>query len=193
MNLEKVNIEEFKKTIYHNYKKLFPKEERKEYNILEKNYRRGITTFFKIMEDGKFIGFFIINTVKNMKYVALDYFAILPEVQSKGYGTKAIMKLKEEYKKFDGIFIEIEKVGEGKNEEENEIRKRRARFYEKIGFQKMNFDLYLYGVLFSTYILPINESGKIENNIIDDIVKIYKNISGESKVEKNDNVIRVLS
>lgn len=49
-----------------------------------------------------------------------------------------------------------------------------------------------------TIILPINESGKNEsgkneNDIIDDIVKIYKNISGESKVEKNDNVIRVLS
>lgn len=56
----------------------------------------------------------------------------------------------------------------------------------------MNFDLYLYEVLFSTYILPINQSGKNENDIIDDIVKVYKNISGESKVEKNDNVIRIL-
>lgn len=78
------------------------------------------------MVEKNFIGFFIVNTVRNIKYIHLDYFAILLEYQSKGYGTEDIRKLKEEYKDYYGIFIEIEKVGEGRTLEENEIRQKRS-------------------------------------------------------------------
>ena len=44
------------------------------------------------------------------------------------------------------------KVGEGKNLEENQIRQKRANFYERIGFSKMDFDIDLYNVVYSTYV-----------------------------------------
>ena len=97
MELVSIDIKEFKKDVYEDYKKLFPEEERKAFKHLKSSFEKGITTFIKIVLEKKFIGFFIVNIVKDIKYVHLDYFAILPEYQSKGYGTEAIRKLKEDY------------------------------------------------------------------------------------------------
>lgn len=141
------------------------------------------------MVEKNFIGFFIVNTVRNIKYIHLDYFAILPEYQSKGYGTEAIRKLKEEYKDYYGIFIEIEKVGEGRTLEENEIRQKRAKFYERIGFSKMKFDIDLYQVIYSAYILKCSVN-EIEENVIEDILAIYRTIFGEEGLKKNCKVIK---
>ena len=96
MNLINIGIEAFKKEVYPEYIKIFPKEERKELKIIEQNYDKKITKFIKIYENNQFVGFFIINTIKNSQYVQLDYFAILEKYQNKGYGTKAIQLLKSQ-------------------------------------------------------------------------------------------------
>lgn len=190
MELVSVDIKEFKDNVYAYYEKLFPKEERKDLKRLNASFEKGITTFLKIMVDKKFVGFFIINTVKDIKCVHLDYFAILPEYQSKGYGTEAIRKLKEEYKDYYGIFIEIEKVGEGKNLEENQIRQKRANFYERIGFSKMKFDIDLYNVIYSTYVLKCSMEQVKEDKVIEDILAIYESILGEKRLRENCKVIK---
>lgn len=190
MELVSIDIKEFKKDVYEDYKKLFPEEERKAFKHLKSSFEKGITTFLKIMIEEKFIGFFIVNIVKDIKCAHLDYFAILPEYQSKGYGTEAIRKLKEEYKDYYGIFIEIEKVGEGKTLEENEIRQKRANFYERIGFSKMKFDIDLYQVIYSAYILQCSVDDIKEENVIEDIWEIYRTIMGEKRLRKNCKVIK---
>ena len=119
MNLINIGIEAFKKEVYPEYIKIFPKEERKELKIIEQNYDKKITKFIKIYENNQFVGFFIINTIKNSQYVQLDYFAILEKYQNKGYGTKAIQLLKSQMEAYDGIFVEIEKLGLGKDKQEN--------------------------------------------------------------------------
>ncbi len=63
IQLINVDIEEFKKTIYPEYVKIFPKEERKELQNIEKNYDKEITKFIKICKNNEFIEFFIINTL----------------------------------------------------------------------------------------------------------------------------------
>lgn len=191
MKLVSIDIKEFKKDVYADYKKLFPEEERKDFKWLKSSFEKGITIFLKIIVENKFIGFFIANIIKDIKCVQLDYFAILPEYQSKGYGTEAIRKLKEEYKDYYGIFIEIEKVGEGKTLEENEIRQKRANFYERMGFSKMNFDLDLFQVIYSPYILNCGVDDIKEENVIEDIWEIYRLIMGEKRLRKNCKVIKI--
>ena len=191
MNLINIGIEEFKKEVYPEYIKIFPKEERKELKTIEQNYDKKITKLIKICEHNQFIGFFIINTIKNNQYVQLDYFAILEKYQNKGYGTKAIQLLKSQMEAYDGIFVEIEKLGLGKDKQENLLRERRAKFYENLGFEKLNSELKWFETLIlSIYVLPISTHKDNENEILKDMFQIYISVHGKEKVERDCKVIK---
>ena len=95
MELKKVDVKEFQKNLYKEYKKIFPSDERKSLGHIKKLFVRGNLEILEILDEDKIVGFFITNILKNNPYVILDYFAIFPENQSKGYGSKAINLLKE--------------------------------------------------------------------------------------------------
>lgn len=191
MNLINIGIEEFEKEIYPEYIKIFPKEERKELKTIEENYDKKITKIIKICENNQFVGFFIINTIPNSQYVQLDYFAILNKYQNKGYGTKAIQLLKKQMEAYEGIFVEIEKLGLGKDKQDNLLRERRAKFYETLGFEKLNFELKWFGTLIlSIYVLPISTHKDNENEILKNMFEIYVSVHGKEKVERDCKVIK---
>ena len=191
MNLINIGIEEFKKEVYPEYIKIFPKEERKELKTIEQNYDKKITKLIKICEHNQFIGFFIINTIKNNQYVQLDYFAILEKYQNKGYGTKAIQLLKKQMETYDGVFVEIEKLGLGKDRQENLLRERRTKFYETLGFEKLNFELKWFETLIlSIYVLPISTYKDTEEKIMKNMFQIYISVHGKEKVDRNCKVIK---
>ena len=191
MNLVNIGIEEFKKIVYPEYVSIFPKEERKELKVLEDNFNKKITRFIKICENDIFVGFFIINTTEENQYIQLDYFAILEKYQNKGYGTKAIQLLKSQMKAYDGIFVEIEKLGLGKDKQENLLRERRAKFYENLGFEKWNSELKWFETLIlSIYVLPISTHKDNENEILKDMFQIYISVHGKEKVERDCKVIK---
>ncbi len=189
MELKSIDIKEFKKNIYPEYKKIFPVLERKSYRYLKKSYKNNIMDVIGIIVDDKLVGFFILNMLKGNPYIQLDYFAILPEYQHRGYGTQAIKILKERYQQYDGIFIEIEKLNCGENEEENKIRQRRAKFYENLGFYKLNFDLEMFTVIYSAYILPCQKNEFMDSEVIKQIFEIYKATIGEKKTKRKCKVI----
>ena len=188
MKLEKVDIKEFKIEIYPEYKKIFPEIERKPYTEIEKSYNNNTTDIIKIIAEEQFVGFFIINHQKDTPYVVLDYFAILPKYQCRGYGSNAIKQLKEMYKEYDGIFVEVEKP-ENEENEENQIRKQRVKFYEKLDFCKMEFELELFTVNYFAYMLPCSKDVFSDEDVIKDIFSIYNAVSGERKIKKNCKVI----
>ena len=191
MNLINIGIEAFKKEVYSEYIKIFPKEERKELKIIEQNYDKKITKFIKICENNQFVGFFIINTIKNSQYVQLDYFAILEKYQNKGYGTKAIQLLKSQMEAYDGIFVEIEKLGLGKDKQENLLRERRAKFYETLGFEKLNFELkWFESLILSIYVLPISSYKDTDEKIMENMFQIYISVHGKEKVDRDCKVIK---
>lgn len=191
MNLVNIGIEEFKKIVYPEYVSIFPKEERKEFKVLEDNFNKKITRFIKICENDIFVGFFIINTTEKNQYIQLDYFAILEKYQNKGYGTKAIQLLKKQMETYDGIFVEIEKLGLGKDKQENLLRERRAKFYENLGFEKLNSELKWFETLIlSIYVLPISTHKDNENEILKDMFQIYISVHGKEKVERDCKVIK---
>ena len=191
MNLVNIGIEEYKKIVYPEYVSIFPKEERKELKVLEDNFNKKITRFIKICENDIFVGFFIINTIKNSQYVQLDYFAILEKYQNKGYGTKAIQLLKKQMEAYEGIFVEIEKLGLGKDKQDNLLRERRAKFYETLGFEKLNFELKWFGTLIlSIYVLPISTHKDTEEKIMENMFQIYISVQGKEKVDRDCKVIK---
>lgn len=184
LELVNVDIKEFKQTIYKEYEKLFPENERKSYKFIKHTYNKGITQIIKIVDDNEFIGFMIINKIENVKYLCLDYFAILPEYQGKKYGTQALKLLKEQCKSYNGVYVEVERV-KNDDTEEDKTRIRRAKFYENSDFYKLSFDLLLFTVEYSLYMLQTSNIKEDEEKITKDIFTIYNTIIGEKRVRKN--------
>jgi len=192
MELINIDYKEFKAEIYQKYIEIFPEEERKSLETIEKNYNKNITRFIKIDEEKELIGFCIMNSIENNRYMQLDYFAILPEYQNKGYGTKAIKELEKVVQNYDAIFVEIEKLGYGANTAENEIREKRAKFYERLGFHKLDTNLKWFNSLFlSVYYLKLNDNLIYdEEEILNNIFGIYYKVHGKKKVDENCEIIK---
>lgn len=188
LKLRKVGIKEFKKDIYHDYCSLFPKDERKSYRILKQNYRRNILKIYKIEDEGKYIGFMMFNSIDESKILQFDYFGIKPEYQNMGYGSKCVKLLKNTVKNYNYIYGEVEKLGLGTSIEENNLREKRMKFYEGLGFYKLKYDLELYKVIYTPICLKLNKKLSDEE-ILDHAFKIYYSILGEKNIRKNCKII----
>jgi len=146
--------------------------------------KAGITTIWKAEEDGKMVGFLITNSLEGNPYLQLDYLAILPQEQDKGYGSKVVQLLKEQAIGYEGIFVEMEKVGLGKDEKENLARERRAKFYHQLGFIELPFDIELYWVVYSALLLPTAQVEVSAEKVKAELLKIYTGIMGEKRTKK---------
>lgn len=190
MKLKDIGIDKFEKDVYSYYLKIFPEDERKPLELLQSSYEKHYTRIIEILYKNEMIGFMILNKVKDKGYAVLDYLAILPQYRNNKFGTKALQILLEQEKENSGIFIEIEKVGLGKDIEENLLREKRKNFYEKVGFKKLNFDLFLFDVVYTPYLFSNSEDD--EDMIIDEILNIYEAISGKERIEQNCKIIKKL-
>lgn len=190
INLKYIDINDFKKEIYQYYLGIFPEEERKPLELLQSSYDRQYTKIIKILNKDKIIGFMILNRVKDKGYAVLDYLAILSPYRNSGFGTKALQLLLNQEKENSGIFVEIEKVGLGENVKENIEREKRKNFYEKLGFKKLNFDIFLFDVVYTPYLFSnINVD---ENIIIDEVLNIYESISGKDRIKQYCKITKKL-
>lgn len=182
------DYKEFKKNIYKDYVKIFPKNERKTLSKLEDMYKRNILKIYKIIEKDVYVGFVMVVNINN-KISLLEYFAILSKYRNKGYGAKTI-KLLKTLLKSDLILVEIEKLGLGETKKENEIRNKRSDFYQKSNFINIpGFDLSICNVIFSPYIFYLNDNKYSTKKIIKELFKIYIETYDEEIVEKYYKVI----
>ena len=190
IKLKDISIDEFKKEVYSYYLEIFPEDERKPLELIQLSYEKQYTKIIEILYKNEMVGFMVLNRVKGKGYAVLDYLAILPQYRNSKFGTKALQILLEQEKENSGIFIEIEKVGLGKDIEENLLREKRKNFYEKVGFKKLNFDLFLFDVVYTPYVFSNSEDD--EDMIIDEILNIYEAISGKERIEQNCKIIKKL-
>lgn len=188
IELKYIDIDEFKKEVYSYYLEIFPEDERKSLEHIQSSYNKQYTRIIEILYKDKMVGFMLLNRAKDKGYTVLDYLAILPQYRNNKFGTGALQLLLEQEKENKGVFVEIEKVGLGIDEEENFIRKKREKFYEKIGFKKLNFDLNLFNVIYTPYLFSnIKED---EETIIKEIFDVYELISGKERIIKNCKVVK---
>lgn len=179
LEIIEINIKEFENKIYNEYITLFPEEEQRSWKKIRQTYEKGIEKFYKITLNNEIIGFFMLEKAGEGYPYYLDYFGIFKKYQNKGYGTAAIKKLLEKICINQELVIEIEK-----EEEENPLTIKRANFYKKLGFKKVDSEYLLYKVIFTPYIYTKKES--IDKNRIDEVMfKYYITNCGKEGVEKN--------
>lgn len=163
-----IQIDETQKELSEKVKSLyidvFPKEERKPYALIEEKQREGKMQIWAIEMDKRiaeekigmeresikhkmdFCGFAI--TILYQDMVLLDYFAICSEKRGNGIGSEVLRILKEKYMG-RCLFLEIESTSEraGKlSKEEQQVRRKRKRFYHQNGITDTGLEVVLYGV-----------------------------------------------
>ena len=179
INVVEITINEFKTNIYDRYINLFPDNEQREWDKIEVTYNKKIEHFYKIVFNNVIIGFFMLERLDDVHPYYLDYFGIYEEYQNKGYGKLALEYLLENIILNNGLIGEIEKV-----DDNNLITVKRLKFYEELGFKKIESEYLLYNV-FYTPIAYLNFENYNKHEMDELFFDYYKINVGEKELKMN--------
>ena len=117
------------------YESAFPANERIPIkHLLDNKIKREFWAFF----DGDlFCGFS--NTITYGSITNIVYFAVVPELRSRGYGSQILQVIRRQHPD-TRIVVDIEVEEDSKDAEELERRNRRRNFYQRNGFGSSPFD-----------------------------------------------------
>ena len=124
----------------------FPDEERIPAEDLFRIAGRGDMDILGIYPAETFAGFFAVRTLGNTVYIA--FFAICPELRSRGFGGKALRALAEHYAGRQ-IVVDFESIYEPSDNPSQ--RTRRRDFYLRNGFRETGWFMYYVGTEFELF------------------------------------------
>lgn len=183
MELKKINIEDFKNQMYDEYTKLFPEDEQRDWEDIEKSYYDGVEILYGIIENEKNVGFIMLEKLNEDYPYYIDFFAIFEKYQGNNYGTMALEYLIKNIIKDTPLCLEIEKETE---KDINTIR--RAKFYRNLGFKKINSEYLFFGVRYTPYVYDMQN--RLEKSKVDTIMlNYYKNNCGFESIINNFEII----
>ena len=120
--------------------------------------------------------FTMADDIGNM--LLLDYFAVCADIRGKGYGSQAIMLLKEACREWDGMIIEVEDDDSTDAEEEKTLRRRRISFYERNHVRMTAEKSTAFDVDYKLMILPLGNE-RAEENLGEKLSSIYRQMLPE--------------
>lgn len=123
------------------YNNAFPAAEKKPFSMIRTMYRKKKTDIWYCELDGRFAG--LVITINGPEQILIDYLAICKKSRGKGIGSEILSLMRAQYEG-KGIFLEIERVFENADNEEEKIR--RKQFYLRNGMQEMHTYVKLFGV-----------------------------------------------
>ena len=118
-------------TVFKLYEYSFPENERmdKKFLLRDDIEEKEILAFY---EDNVFFGFCMLLSYKNITHIL--YFATIPSIRNKGYGSK-ILEYLQSFKPNNSILADIEKPNI-----DNDQRTRRKEFYLRNSFKESNVE-----------------------------------------------------
>ena len=154
----------------------FPENERPPVSYFFESLKRKENTLLAFYQNETFIGFAYLTIYQDACYIF--FLAVVKEYRNKGYGSKIIETIKNEYKGYV-LLICYEEVDE---KYDNYMqRKKRETFYHKLGFKDNGFISEEWGVRFQTaYIGP----HKIEFSTYKEIFKIGFGVNADKYLKK---------
>lgn len=115
------------------YEMSFPREERCPRTDFIHRIQRGENELYVVIDENRFIGFYTQWHFSSFEYI--EHLAIVPDVRSKGYGSRIMRSLMENAKQ--PVVLEIERPY-------TQMGIARLKFYERLGFE----------IISDTYIQP---------------------------------------
>ena len=123
------------------YREAFPRCERKPFSIIRAMEKKGKTDLWYFEDEGGFAG--LCATINGKNEILIDYLAVAKKRRGTGLGSEMLKLLLERYREY-GVFLEIEMLDEGA--ENNSERIRRRDFYLRAGLEPMGTYVKLFGV-----------------------------------------------
>ena len=161
----------------------FPPEERKPLDTLRKAMTEGIYDCFGWFdEQGNMMVYSFFVRVPENNVVVLDYLAVCADFRGQRNGSRVLAEMPKLYPDCAGIVAEVEDPAESRDEEEQNVRDSRVRFYKKNGMKRSTLKTIQYGVPYIVLVLPIEDGKPAED---------YR-ISEELLMEEMDRVYHLM-
>ncbi len=162
---------QYKEQLYELYEAAFPEQEKKPMYVMEQLVKDGKMEMNALVEEGEFVGLAI--NLHSGDYVLLDYYAVLPEKRSGGYGSKGLEILLSHFEDQKYIF-EIETQDE--NADNAQDRKRRKDFYLRNGLKETG----LFANVYDTDFEILTPNGELT---FQEYVDFLREVLGEEYVQ----------
>lgn len=146
MDLKQLDSKEIER-VYNTHMKIdFPIEELKPLDIIQRLLEKQNYACYGLYEKNELQAYAFLAIQKS--YLLIDYYAVCSEHRNKGIGSKFLKLIKEQFKDYEGIMVEVEKVECAPNETEKTIRRRRIDFYKRNGMRMTSISILLFNVDF---------------------------------------------
>lgn len=175
------------KQVYVQMEKDFPPSELKSLQTIEELRARGVYDAWAAYgDDGTYVGYALVYHPNEGREILLDYLAIEPGLHGHGYGQLMLQALLQHYQnEVDSMMIECERP---KTAPDEELARRRIRFYEKAGAQLTSVRIWLFDVEYSILVLPCNP---IEpQDWAEKMLALYRGMLPPMLYERNVRLIR---
>ena len=129
----------------------FPPDELKPLSRILAQRRKEIALCLGYFEDGKLIGYAVLEQDAKQRCLLLDYFAVLNACRGQGQGTRFLNELKARFAQREMIVIEAEAADTAQA-------RRRIAFYQRAGARITDIQLHLYHVDYAVLVLDLAAS-----------------------------------
>ena len=139
----------------------FPAEELKPYAAMAHLCRRGVYHPIGAFEGAALVGYAILWSSPDERYVLIDYLGVTKDRRNGGLGGTILRLLAERYADRDGILVESEAPEGGAPEggETDALRRRRLGFYRRSGFTFLDYECILFSVHYAVALCSPNGRG----------------------------------
>lgn len=134
----------------------FPAAELKPYAAMAHLCRRGAYHPIGAFEGAALVGYAILWSSPDERYVLIDYLGVTKARRNGGLGGEILRLLAERYAALDGILVESEAPEGGATDA---LRRRRLGFYQRNGFTFMDYECILFSVHYAVALCSPNGRG----------------------------------
>lgn len=163
----------------------FVPAEQKPLIVIQILMKMGLYRCFGLYEQEELKGyaFFCESGGKEYKTALMDYLVIIDGKRGKGYGSEFLRLIQEEYKNYDCLIAEVERVEAGNTEQEYKIRDQRKRFYQKNHWTITRLSVDLFGEDLQIYVLPC-KAQLTDSDLYEELSQIYDKMFYEPQVRQ---------
>ena len=128
----------------------FPRNERRPLVSIQKMWERKLYDCYQMEEKGGLLGYaFFLKLEENGQFhYLLDYYAIVSEYRSCGYGSLFLKQLSGTIHDALSMIVEVEDPDEAEEEEARTARWKRLQFYLRNGYQETGVTASVFGVTY---------------------------------------------
>ena len=168
-------------------KRDFPKMELKKLQTILRLQESETYDVLGVYDDGMLMGYAAVYHPPKGRVYLLDYLAVEPDVRGRGLGTEILKLLQMHYKDCaDCLIIECERPKAAPDEQ---LARRRIRFYERAGAVLTNTRFWLFRVEYSILVLPCTQVEE-DRNWADEMLSLYRQMLAPEVFAQNVRLIR---